>query len=132
MMGFIVRVLGSIVGMISSLPMPWKLRVGLAAFLDKTLSLILRIFPQIYQFIIGQNRRYEMGKQHYGEMQSIMEMEVLMRELDAQGVTPEQLKTTISKAEEENIGNIEFPRFIAKEIFGEERTKQFFHRLSAF
>jgi len=132
MISTIIRFLGSLVGLTASLPLPWKVRVWMAFAMEKVLSLILAYFPQVYKVIIGANKRYGMGKQREGEMESIMGMEVIVREIERRGITPVRIKAILNGAKREKIDPIDLPRFLGNQLLGQKYTDHILDRIVAF
>lgn len=116
----LVLMCGSIVGLTASLPWPWKVRVLMARTIQQTLRALLAWHPGLYRIIIGENRRYGMGKQQDGEMESIMGMEVLVRELERRGIAPARIKTVIEEARAAGINDLELCRFLGERLLGED------------
>jgi len=128
----IIKYLGSLVGLVASLPLPWKVRVWVAMLIEKALSLILAYYPQVYQFIIGENKRYGMGKQREGEMESIMGMETILREFESLGIAPARVREIFDEAERTRIDLIDLPRFLGNKLLGQKDTDRLLHRIVAF
>lgn len=131
-MGYIIRILGTIVGFIIALPLPWKARVLFARLLQISLSILLAHVPKIYDFVIGENRRHNMGKQNKGEMQSIMAMECVLREIEVRHIEAEYLKCILERAEIQNISETEFGVFIGENVLGIQDTNKLIDKIIAF
>ena len=123
-MKYSIRLLGIMVALVISLPLPWKARVLVAKMLHVMMSFLLAHIPQIYESVIAENRRHRMGKQNSGEMQSIMALEMVLRELEARNFQPEALRYTIMEAEKNNIGNDNLAEYICDNTLGSHETKK--------
>ncbi len=131
-MGFLIRMLGFVVALCVALPMPWKVRVWLAALLESLLAMLLKLAPSIYRFVIGENQRHGMGKQRSREMESIMELEIVLKEIERLGIRPETVKDVLQDLRSAGTANIDLPRGLAIAVLGEAETKRLLNRIVAF
>ena len=131
-MRLLIRIFGSLVGLFVSLPMPWKVRVEVASILEDILAFLLKFAPSIYGFIIDDNIKFGMGKQHNGEMESIMALEIVVQEMEKQQVEPEAIKLVLNEAKAEKINNCELPKYLATRFFGSQRANILLDRIIAF
>jgi hypothetical protein len=114
----LVFIVGSCIGLVASAPLPWRVRMAMARAMERSLRLLLRVFPELYAFIIQQNRRHQMGKQHQGEMQSIMAPELLMREAERRNLSADLVKQALAEAKARGIGPVELPGFLGERLLG--------------
>jgi hypothetical protein len=122
----LVRVLGTIESLIASLPMPWKMRMWMGGMLGRIMAWIFDHVPGIYAYIINENRRFGMGKNEHGEMQSIRALNRVLREIESQGVSPTRVKEILDQAEKEGITKVHLPRFLSLHTLGEPKTNLLF------
>jgi hypothetical protein len=128
----VITVLGVVESLAMSLPMPWRLRMGIASILGRVIGWSLHRIPGIYGFVIDRNRQFGMGKQEYGEMQSIYALKVALREMERRRISPTRIREAVKAAEVHQISNVELPRFLSVTILGEEETKALFRRVPGF
>jgi hypothetical protein len=115
-----ILICGSIVGLMASLPWPWRVRVFIAKMIQQSLRVLLAWYPGLYRFVIGENTRYGMGKQQDGEMESIMGMEMVVCEAERRGVSPERIKVVLDDARAAGVKDVDLFRFLCERLFGEE------------
>lgn len=122
MRAFVIRFLGTISGLISALPMPWKVRMWMASAQGRIMRWILDHVPGVYEFVIAQNVKYGMGKQEQGEMQSIWALNRIVRQIENKAIPLSQVQQAIRVAEAQRISQVEFPRFLGHHLLGATET----------
>ena len=128
----LILICGSIVGLTASLPWPWKVRVVMAHAIQQILRALLACYPGLYRVIIHENRRYGMGKQQDEEMESIMGMEIVVREIERREPNAEQIKAILDEARAAGIQDVKLFRFLGERLLGEEEGHRLLKRIVAF
>lgn len=121
---FVIRFLGTTSGLISALPMPWRVRMGMARTQGAIMSWVLAHVPGVYGFIIRQNVRYGMGKQQQGEMQSIWALHRIIRQLERESVALSRVAEVVQLAEVAGVTEVELPRYLGTHLLGASATEE--------
>jgi hypothetical protein len=121
--------LGITGSLVMSLPMPWRVRMGIASILGRVMGWGLTRKASIYTYVIDRNQRFGMGKQSHGEMQSIHALNRVVKEMDKRHIDPERVKLAMKDAEAAGISSVELPRF---QILGSEETQRLLCKLPGY
>ena len=128
----VINSLGIVGSLVMSLPMPWRVRMGIASILGRVMGWGLKHNASIYTYVIERNRQFGMGKQQDGEMQSIHALNRVVRELARRQIVPELVKTAVRDAEAESISSVELPRYLGIRFFGTDDTAHLLRNLPGY
>ena len=120
---------GTLVALISALPLPWRVRLGWARFLYSLSVKTTGHFPSIWKFVESQNVTYEMGKGE-ASYQPILQLERVLEYSSVCGISVERMKKLLELSELEQIPDSNLGPYIAKGLFDEE-TARIVVRISA-
>lgn len=115
---------GAIFSIFNLLPIPWTLRLTWMKFLYFITVKSTLIFPSIISWTKEQNVAYKMGKQHGEEYESIVLLEKVLEYFDKEGITVNQVKQAVEKAETKAIRQEQLGIFIAQEILDPLTSEQ--------
>lgn len=83
---------GSIVSIITILPLPWRVRLAWARLLHFVVKSAKKKFRYIFEFKETENMRWGMGIQTHGDYESIEELESILERADVQNLPLDKLK----------------------------------------
>lgn len=106
------------------LPIPWRLRTGWMRFLYFLTSKGTLWFPGVVSWTHRQNIAYQMGKQSGEDYESIVQLEMVLKELEKLGVPPQQVKRAVEQAEAENLSYEAYGAFITQAILETAAAQQ--------
>jgi hypothetical protein len=130
--GFVISGLGIIGSLVMSLPMPWRIRMGIASILGRVMGWALTHNASIYRYVIDRNREFGMGKQQPGEMQSIHALQRVIKEIERRQIVLGLLKNAVRDAKADNISMVELPRYLGHRFFGVDETAQLLKNLPGY
>src|SRR4051812_33357888 len=99
----VISGLGAVGSLVMSLPMPWRVRMGIASVLGRVMGWALTHKASIYEYVIDRNRQFGMGKQQPGEMQSIHALNRVLKEIARRQIVLDLVKVAVRDAEAANI-----------------------------
>lgn len=73
-----------------------------------------------------------MGKQHEGEMESIMGMEMVLREIERRKINAREVKAVLDEARTAGIKDIDLFRFLGERLLGDDDAHRLLKRIIAF
>jgi hypothetical protein len=112
----LLLVAGVVFSTINMLPMPWRLRVLWMRFLYFLTSRGTSWFPGILSWIQHQNIAYRMGKQAGEDYESFVQLEVILKQLEALEIPPQHVKQALAQAEAGGIPFESYGAYIAQAV----------------
>lgn len=128
----VIRGLGTAESLFASLPLSWSVRMRFAEILGVAVRWSLYRFPFLYEYTIAKNREFGMGKQEFGEMQSIYALQKVLQECDRQKIDIRLMKAAMLGAEHQRISDVDLPNYLGPKLLGTDRYRQLLHGLPEF
>ncbi len=115
----LIGALGTVESLFMSLPMTWSMRMRFAQVLGIAVRWALYRFPSIYDYTIARNREFGMGKQEFGEMQSVYALNKVLLEIDRRGIPPAAVRQAVEEAERDEVSDLHLPIFLGRKLLGQ-------------
>ena len=112
---------GSLITVINSLPLPWKMKLAWARFLYLLSVKMTGSFPSIWNFVESQNVTYRMGKGE-SSYQPILQLQKILKYCSDCEIPVEEIREVVALSESEHVPDSRLAFYIARKFFDDERA----------
>lgn len=116
---------GIILGIINSLPLPWRLRLMWGNFIRWIMESPLKRASYFIDYLQKETIYDKSGKPgDYRNIQSIYDFENLIKYLEINFIPLEKIANTIKRVEEKNVDSIDYEKHLSLELLKEKNQEE--------
>ena len=129
-LGLVLIPAGYLLGIFSTLPWPWKLRLRWIYLIRQCTVHVMSIAPLFLRYQQAQNIRFGMGKRDTGTLESMALFERVLQYLETEGTSIAELKQAVDELDGDHILSHRYAEGIATVCLGQQAAEELIRDLT--